>query len=319
MRNELEYIYLVYQKGSFTKAAQALYLTQPALSIAIQKIENEIGMPLFDRNQKPLGLTAAGRIYIDKIEQMRVLETELQSQLLDLTDMNMGTLRIGATSYIISCILPPILLAFKEEYPGISLDIVEAGAYELKELLRDRKLDFTFISQLAKDPDFSYYPGFRDQIILAVPVSFPINKKLRKAAMTCADVQANRHWDSGQPYINLKDFEDTPFILLESKYDLRRRTDAFFSECAASPNICMEITQIVTAFSLALTGIGATFVPDRAVKENHPELVFYKLPSQQTVRNMHIVINNKRYMSKATNRFIDMFVSSYKIGHKPMY
>ena len=46
MRNELEYIYLVYQKGSFTKAAQALYLTQPALSIAIQKIENEIGMPL---------------------------------------------------------------------------------------------------------------------------------------------------------------------------------------------------------------------------------------------------------------------------------
>ncbi len=140
MRNELEYIYLVYQKGSFTKAAQALYLTQPALSIAIQKIENEIGMPLFDRNQKPLGLTAAGRIYIDKIEQMRVLETELQSQLLDLTDMNTGTLRIGATSYIISRILPPVLLAFKKEYPGISLDIVEAGAYELKELLRTGSL-----------------------------------------------------------------------------------------------------------------------------------------------------------------------------------
>lgn len=312
MRNELEYIYMVYQKGSFSKAAQALYLTQPALSIAIQKIENEIGMPLFDRNQKPLGLTAAGRIYIDKIEQIRILESELQSQLLDLTDMSTGTLRIGATSYIISCILPPVLLAFKKEYPGIGLDIVEAGAYELKELLRDRKLDFTFISQLAKDPNFSYYPGFRDQIILAVPTSFPVNGRLRKSAMTYADIWANRHRNDDQPCVDLKDFEDTPFILLESKYNLRKRTDAFFEECSAVPNICMELTQIVTAFALAAEGIGATFVPDRAITKEHPELAFYKLSSPQTVRDMRIVINSKHYISKAANRFVDMFVSYYK-------
>ena len=65
MQNELIYIETVWQKGSFSKAAQALYLTQPALSLAIQKVENEIGMPLFDRSKKPLALTEAGQIYLD--------------------------------------------------------------------------------------------------------------------------------------------------------------------------------------------------------------------------------------------------------------
>lgn len=303
---------MVYQKGSFSKAAQALYLTQPALSIAIQKIEKEIGMPLFDRKKKPLGLTMAGHIYIEKIEQMHVLENELKSQLLDLTDMSTGVLRIGATNYLISCILPPILLAFKKQYPGIRLDIVEAGAYELKELLRDQLLDFTFISQTGKDPSFSYYPGFQDQIILAVPADFPVNKRLRGYAMSYADIQANRHWSGDQPCIDLKDFENVPFILLESKYDLRRRTDAFFEEYSSTPNICMEITQIVTAFALTQAGIGATFIPDRAIKTDHPELVFYKLASPHTVRNMHIAVNTKHYISNAANRFIDMFISNYK-------
>lgn len=77
MEQELKYIYTVYEKGSFSKAARALYLTQPALSIAVQKAEEKIGMPLFDRSQKPLKLTPAGEVYIEKIRQIRQLEDEL--------------------------------------------------------------------------------------------------------------------------------------------------------------------------------------------------------------------------------------------------
>ena len=76
MESEMKYIYTVYQKGSFAKAAQSLYLTQPALSIAVQKVEARIGMPLFDRGQKPLKLTSAGEIYIEKIEEILHIEKE---------------------------------------------------------------------------------------------------------------------------------------------------------------------------------------------------------------------------------------------------
>lgn len=312
MRNEQEYIYMVYQKGSFSKAAQALYLTQPALSIAIQKIENEIGMPLFDRNQKPLGLTEAGHIYIEKLKQMRMLENELNSQLLDLTSMNTGNVRIGATSYMISCILPPVLLRFKNKYPGVNLDIVEAGAYELKEQLRDQKLDITFISQMGKETQFSSYPAFQDRLILAVPAALPVNAELKELAMTSEDIQAGRHREDTRPSVDLKRFENVPFILLESKYNLRRRTDAFFQEAGTYPSVSMEVAQIVTAYALAQAGIGVTFIPDRAVVKNHRDTVFYKLSYPQAVRDMSIITNKRSYISCAARYFIDMFTAYYR-------
>ena len=84
MQPEMKYIYTVYQCGSFSKAAEKLFLTQPALSISVQKAEHEVGMPLFNRDKKPLELTEAGMIYIQKIEQIQHLEQELAMQLNDL-------------------------------------------------------------------------------------------------------------------------------------------------------------------------------------------------------------------------------------------
>lgn len=312
MRNEQEYIYMVYRKGSFSKAAQALYLTQPALSIAIQKVENEIGMPLFDRNQKPLALTEAGRIYIEALEQIKALEKKLNSQLLDLTSMNVGNVRIGATSYLLSCILPPVLLRFKKRYPGITLDIVEAGAYELRELLKEQKLDMMLLSRIDEDSLFVGRPAFRDRIILAVPANLSINERLRDRAMTCADIQMGRPWRQDQPCVDLKDWQGVPFILLEPKYELRRRSDTFFAECGIKPNVCMEVSQVVTAYALAQAGLGATFVPDRAVTGHCEDLVFYKLASQHIDRNMQIATNRKSYVSLPAKRFMEMLVAYYR-------
>ena len=311
MRNEQEYIYMVYQKGSFSKAAQALYLTQPALSIAIQKIEHEIGMPLFDRNQKPLGLTEAGRIYIEKLRQMRILEDELESQLMDLTSMNSGNVRIGGSSYMLSCIVAPVLLQFKKKYPGINLDIVEAGAYELKEMLRDQKLDMTFISRQEKEDPFICHPAFRDTLLLAVPAGLPVSRGLEPFAMTWRDVQNKRHLEPDCPCIDLVPFKEIPFILLEPKYNLRQRSEGFFRESGIAPYVIVEVAQLVTAYALEQAGIGATIVPDRAVIRPDPNSVFYKLPYAQTARLLYIVTHERSYVSLATKHFIDMFDAYY--------
>ena len=81
MAPELTYLYAVYTEGSFSKAAEKLFITQPALSIAIKKIEDEIGMPLFDRKKKPLKLTDAGEIYIDAIKKMQITEMESRQKI----------------------------------------------------------------------------------------------------------------------------------------------------------------------------------------------------------------------------------------------
>ena len=144
MQQEMKYIYTVYQCGSFSKAAEELYLTQPALSISVQKVEREIGMPLFNRDKKPLELTEAGEVYIQKIEQIEHLEEELSMQLNDLTDLKTGHLRIGGTHYFNAYILPPVIAAYKKKFPGINLQLTEAGSWELINMLKEKQIDLTF-------------------------------------------------------------------------------------------------------------------------------------------------------------------------------
>ena len=103
MSPEMLYVYTICQEGSFSKAARKLYLTQPALSIAIRKIEQEIGMPLFDRHRKPLELTAAGEIYLDTAKKTILLEQEQRQRLSDIRNLVTGTIRLGGTHYLIAC------------------------------------------------------------------------------------------------------------------------------------------------------------------------------------------------------------------------
>lgn len=312
MQTEMKYIYTVYEKRSFSKAAQALFLTQPALSIAVQKVEEEIGMPLFDRSQKPLGVTEAGRIYVEKIRQMQILEDELRLQLQDLSELNVGKIRIGGSSYFISYILPPVLTQYRAKYPGIKLDIIEAGAYELKEMLKEQKLDLTFISQPNHESLFKNFPAFQDRILLAVPASFPVNKMLKEFSMTSKEILHGHHLRFECPTINLASFSDTPFVLLEPHYNLRQRTDSFFDASGIRPLVSIEVAQIVTAYSLALAGIGATFIPDRIITDRPDALLYYKIVFPQVIRDMNIVTNKKSYISRAVQLFIEMFTGYYR-------
>ena len=143
MTSEMMCVYTIYREGSFSKAAQKLFLTQPALSIAIRKIEEEIGMPLFDRHYKPLRLTAAGEIYVDTAKKVLLLEQEQRQRLNDIKNLVTGSIRLGGTHYLNAYILPEILASFSRKYPGVKLDIMERSAYELSVMLAERQLDLT--------------------------------------------------------------------------------------------------------------------------------------------------------------------------------
>ena len=125
MELEKTYIYQVYLKGSFSKAAEALFITQPALSIAIRKVEKEIGAAIFNRGQRPLTLTHVGKIYISHIKRELLLEQELKQQLDDLHGLKTGELFIGGTNYMNAYLLPPYISRFTEKYPNISINMSE--------------------------------------------------------------------------------------------------------------------------------------------------------------------------------------------------
>jgi len=155
----MNYVYEVYKTGSFSKAARNLYLTQPALSIAIKKEEQELGQPLFDRSTSRVTLTEAGKAYIESAETIRSLESGMRLYCSDLSGLRTGSVRVGASNFFLSQIVLPVIAEFSEAYPGIELEICEAPSLELREKLLKEELD------LIIDPVFQDSGMFLNQVI----------------------------------------------------------------------------------------------------------------------------------------------------------
>lgn len=311
MQQEMRYVYTVYEKGNFSKAAAALYLTQPALSISVQKVEAEIGMPLFDRNHQPLRLTEAGEIYIRKVKQIQALEDEMKRQFNDLSGLNTGSMRIGGSHYFNSYVLPPVLATYMDQYPGIRLELVEAGSYELLGLLKDHVIDMTFSCNPLYEEAFDHYPAFQDTVLLAVPAAYPVNRGLKEFALTGEDVLQKRHQELSCPAIRLEAFGDTPFILLTSGNNLHARSEHFFETADIKPYVKLEVAQLVTAYHLARAGLGATFISDILVTDTKEDTLYYKIDSCQAIRRFDLILPRGSYVSNALREFIELFKGIY--------
>ena len=180
MLNEIKYVYAVYQERSFTKAAKKLYISQPALSNMVKKAEREIGSPIFDRSTVPLTLTKEGEFYIRTIQQIMLLEKNLKDYFQDIRSLNAGSLSVGGSSFFCSFILPEIIGKFRARHPNISINLLGGNMKELREGAEDESLDL-FLETAVKqdDPTLETFFYRTETILLAVPVNYPINQKLR--------------------------------------------------------------------------------------------------------------------------------------------
>ena len=311
MQNEFLYIYTVYQEGSFSKAAEKLYLTQPALSIAIQKIESSIGMPLFDRSKRPLQLTAAGEAYIGAIKQMQYLEQDLNQEIQDIRNLNKGVLRLGASHYLNAFILPSVLSGFTKAYPGISLELAEYGSDQINTLLAERKIDMTFSCNEMFMEHYERYPAFQDHVLLAVPAFDEINESHRPQQMTAADILARKHLSPDCPTVSLEDFGQLEYILLGPGNNLRDRVLQLFEERHIQPKVKLTLAQLATAHALAQQGLAAAFTCDRLVCQPADGLFYYKLDSPLMDRMFYVVLPDRRYTSHATKMFIQYFLVNF--------
>lgn len=311
MQQDFKYIYQVYQDGSFSKASENLYLTQPALSIAIQKIEASIGMAIFDRSKRPLKLTQAGEIYIQTIKKMQELEYDLEQQISDIQNLNTGSIRLGGSHYINSYILPKILSGFFSEYPGIRLEIVEESSDILSNMLADRKIDLTFSCNSAFMKNFERYEVFYDHILLAVPKNHPVNQTASYASLTPSDIINKKHLEQSCPIVPLEHFRDLEYILLTPGNNLYDRGLKFFQEAGFEPNIKLQLSQLATAYHLAENDFAATFISDRMIRNTEVPLLFYKLNSDLANRLFYILLPNRNYTSFAVKRFIQYFLVNF--------
>lgn len=305
MELNMQYIYQVYRDGSFTKAAEKLYLTQPALSMAVRQEEKRLGAALFDRSRRPLTLTPAGEAYIRAAERVKYLEADLGRELDDLRDMHTGRLHVGGTHYLNCFLLAELLAGFSRRYPGVQLEVSEDSSVRLARRLERREMDLIFSCDPELIERFEHRPAFYDHILLAIHRDTPIPKGLAQSAMSAEDIQAGQHLSPTCPKVPLEQFRELEFVLLQKGNNLYGRSTRMFEEAGFVPKVKLALSQLVTAYRFAGNGVGATFVSDRIVQKSPSQnLVFYSIDSKEVDRLFYTLLPQRNYTAHAVKAFI---------------
>lgn len=307
MNRNQEYILTIVEEGSFSKAADRLYISQPALSIIVKKTEDELGLPLFNRTSKPITLTPAGKIYVEYIKRMQALDEQLQQELNSIREQEKGTLNIGTSNYFSSYILPELSHRFKQQYPRYTIAISEGNNPYLSQLLQSSDIDLAICLGPLDTKAFNLLPWKEEHLILAVPASYPINERLSQYRLTFADLQKHTPLEAEREAISLSHFANCDFIIMKRGNDGYTRTLSMCHNAGFKPKVSMYVDQMTTNFNAAKQGHGCAFLRTDIfdyVAETD-KLFFYKINDPLTTRHINIYYKKTGDLSKTARKFID--------------
>lgn len=301
MLGNTEYVYAVYKKKSFSKAAESLHVSQPALSTAIRKIEAEIGQPLFDRSSSPIELTEAGRCYVAAVEKIHGIEAELFRQLEAIERSKRTRIRLGSSSFFCTYVLPPLCERFRAAYPEAEISLMEVNSGEIDWLFREDKIDLCLtVDSLQSQLESVVWR--QEEIILAVPAEFPLSEDLRGRALSFSEVL---YGGADCPCVNLSSFRDLPFLFLKEGNDLGRRAEEMCRHAGFEPRVVMYLDQLLTSYYVACSGKGAAFIRPDLLRYEGPtdKLLFFKPDDSLVARDIRLYFKRDS-LSAAAERFL---------------
>ena len=164
---------MVAGKGSFTKAAKELHLTQSAVSHAVKALEEDLGCRLLDRVGKKVLLTQAGEQFHERAKKIFGEMMLARSELNKLSEWGHGRLRVGATASACQYILPPVLREFQKKFPKCHLTINPGYNPEIMASLRNNTIDVAVTWDFEGDPEFQFTPLFEDELFFMVGPDHP--------------------------------------------------------------------------------------------------------------------------------------------------
>lgn len=302
-------IYTVYQEGSISKAAQKLFISQPSLSVMIQRIEEDVGVPLFDRTSKPIRLTEAGQEYVKSSEEIMHIEKAFQNYLEACQELQTGTLTIGSNQLLSSLVLPRYIGQFIQRYPNIHLNLVDDNSVVLENLATAGQLDLVLDNHPLDRNLFEQHILRKEQLLLAVPAKFACNQGLEIYQLSGEDILSGRHLQMHDVFAPLHVFAEIPFVTMTRQNDTRRRCDEIFHEAGIKPHNILEIDRLVTLYSFIEQGSAASIVSDTLVQylqSHNKNVVFYRLNSPHASRELYISYKRNRYYSKAMEAFVTL-------------
>jgi DNA-binding transcriptional LysR family regulator len=164
----LKVFYTVAQKLSFSKAANELFVSQPAVTKHISELESQLQTRLFNRNGSSISITPSGEILLRHAEQIFRLYEQLENELAQQNDVASGTFSLGASTTLAHYVLPRILALFKKTYPSTDIHFLHGNSEFIEQQVISQKLDIAIVEGISHHPQISYEPFIKDEIVLVM-------------------------------------------------------------------------------------------------------------------------------------------------------
>lgn len=309
-----EYVLTIIKEGGFTKAAEKLYVSQPSLSATVKRLEDKIGVPIFDRSSSPISLTEAGKEYVKYALEIEQKERDFERYVSDYSNLLTGTIRIGGSSLFSSFILPKMISEFNASYPQIEFEIFEDSTKNLMQKLNFGELDVVIDNARIDNENITSKVYTSEILLLAVPKFFAINDKISTHRLSAGDVKRGKHLSTSVS-VPLKTFENEAFIFLNPENDTGIRAVKLFKKHELTPKVSFTLDQQVTSYNVSCSGLGISFVSDTLIKHvaTSPDLYFYRLSDSEVVRNIYFYRKSNKYLSLACKTFIEYNFGTDKI------
>jgi DNA-binding transcriptional LysR family regulator len=281
----LRTIAAVARHGSFTKAAEELYLAQSAISQQIRRLEQELGVEVFRRTSRSVELTAEGRVILGYAQRVLVEVDGLHSELEELTGLLRGQLRIGGVYPTGPYDLFGMLADFRSEHPGVAIHMVEDTQEGVLEALRADDLDcaFTALNPDALGNEFAATLLWEEEIVVALPTGHPL----------CAGAQ-----------VTFEELAAEDLIAYRENSALRRRLERTMAERGLEPRNAFICTEMGAVRGLASKGLGIAVIPRSIAEQPGPPIELRPIGPERLTWPIALVWRASRRQTPAGKAFL---------------
>lgn len=292
--NQLEVVVAVAQEKSFSRAAETLHRTQPAVSQAIRRLEAELGEPLFDRSSKDGTLTAAGVVLFEFAQQMLNLRHHAHTALKELKDLHRGKLTLSANEYTVMYLLPLIPL-FRARHPHIKIEVKRSLASRIASEILGRETELGIVSFKPNDPTVAAMPVLMDELALIVAPEHPL---------------------AGKATVSVRELGAESFIAHNVPSPYRERVIRTFEKYKTPLNISMELPTLEAIKRFVERGMGVALVPRLTAQAEiaRGQLAALTVREMKLERRLHLIYRKGATLSHAALAFLRVAKELQKTG-----
>ena len=274
------------EEGSFSRAGEKFGRTQPAISLALKRLETELGVTLIDRGSKALSLTDAGRLAIEYCDRFDGLERELRMALVELRSLEAGKLSIGANEST-ALYLVDHVIAFRAKHPGVRVEVRRSLSSRIPEDLMRGRLEMGAISYDPGDERLTVREIYNDHLAFVV---------------------SPKHRFARRKQLNITDLGEEVFIAHNVSGPYRRRVIETFQEHHVPLNMAIQLPTIETIRQLVERNLGVAFLPRMCVQRDIEQgaLREVRVREMQMERQIRLVYPAKRQLSHAAQGFLEV-------------